>query len=83
MRHPSRLTARLALDAETAKAAAEVTRWVRVVERMGAAGEPTRVARRFLRAARDELDRLDRVRDALPSGDEWRGEAEEVKTEEA
>ncbi len=83
MRHPSRLTARLALDAETAKAAAEVTRWVRVVERMGAAGEPTRVARRFLRAARDELDRLDRVRDALPSGDGWRGEAEEVKTEEA
>ncbi len=63
MRHPSRLTARLALDAETAKAAAEVTRWVRVVERMGAAGEPTHVARRFLRAARDELDRLDRVRD--------------------
>ena len=68
MQHQPRLRALADLDAEIAKAEAEVARWVRMVERMGAAGEPTRAARGFLRVAQDDLERLDRARDALSGG---------------
>lgn len=77
MEYPSRLAALSDLNAGIAKAEAEVARWERVVERMNAAGEPTRAARGFLRAARDDLERLDRSRDALLGGDEGREEVEE------
>ena len=69
MSHPSRLAALSDLNARIAKAEAEVGRWERVVERLNAAGEPTRAARGFLRLARDELERLDGARDALLAGD--------------
>jgi hypothetical protein len=72
MRHQPRLRALADLDDRIAKAEAEVTRWVRVVERMGAAGEPTRAARSLLRVARDELERLDRARDTLSGGEDDR-----------
>jgi hypothetical protein len=75
MQHQPRLQALADLDAGIARAEAEVARWVRVVERMGAAGEPTRAARRFLRGAQDELERLDRARDALLGGGEERRSA--------
>ncbi len=72
MRHRPSLRTLADLDAAIAKAEAEVARWTRVVERMSAAGEPTRAARRFLRVARDELERLDRQGDALLGSDEER-----------
>jgi hypothetical protein len=75
MQHQPRLRALADLDARIAKAETEVARWTRVVERMGAAGEPTRAARGFLRAARDDLERLDRRRDALSDRDQGRRSA--------
>ncbi len=69
MSYPSRLAALANLNAEMAKAEAEVGRWERVVERMGAAGEPTHKAREFLRTAQDKVDHLDRARDVLLEGD--------------
>jgi len=75
MRHQPHLRVLADLNAEMAKAEMEVGRWERVVERMGAAGEPTHKAREFLRAAQGEVDRLDRARDVLLEGDEGeRGE---------
>jgi len=61
------------LNARLARAETEVARWEGVVERLNAAGEPTRAARGFLRAARDELDRLVGARDALLEGGDGRG----------
>jgi hypothetical protein len=77
-RHRPRLRALSDLNANIAEAEREVARWERVVERMNAAGEPTRKAREFLRAARDEPDRLDRARDVLLEGG---GEREEEPRE--
>ena len=75
MSYPSRLAALAHLNAEMAKVEAEVSRWERVVERLSAAGDPTRAARNCLRAAQDDLDRLDGTRDVLLEGDEGgRGE---------
>ena len=68
MRHRPRLRALFDLSANIAEAEREVARWERVVERMSAAGESTRKAREFLRAARDEPDHLDGARDVLPEG---------------
>jgi hypothetical protein len=72
MQHQPRLQGLADLDDKVAKAETEVTRWTRVVERMSAAGEPTRAARGLLRAARDELERLDRQRDALSADEDDR-----------
>jgi DNA-binding transcriptional LysR family regulator len=70
MQHQPRLQALADLDAEIAKAETEVARWARVVERMSAAGEPTRAARGFLRVAQDDLRRLDEARNALSGGED-------------
>ncbi len=63
--HQPRLRPSANLDSRIKAAEAEGARWTRVVERMNAAGEPTRAARGLLRAARNELKRLDRSRDTL------------------
>jgi hypothetical protein len=68
--HPSRLAVLSDLNARLARAETEVARWEGVVERLNAAGEPTRAARNCLRAAQDDLDRLDRARDVLLEGGE-------------
>jgi hypothetical protein len=70
MQHQLRLRALADLNAKIAEAETEVARWERMVERMNAAGEPTRAARNCFRAAQDDLDRLDRARDVLLEGDE-------------
>jgi hypothetical protein len=62
--YPSRLAALAHLNAEMAEA--EVSRWERVVERLSAAGDPTRAARNCLRAAQDDL--VVRGRQKVPSG---------------
>jgi hypothetical protein len=72
--YPSRLAALPELNAKIAKAETEVARWTRVIGRLSATGEPTRTARTFLRVAQDDLERLDRSRDALLGGDEGREE---------
>ncbi len=69
MGYPSRLATFADLNARIAAAEREAARWERVVERLNAAGEPTRAARDCLRAAQDDLDRLDRTRDVLLEGD--------------
>ncbi len=75
MEYPSRLATLADLNARIAAAEREAARWERVVERLNAAGEPTRAARNCLRAAQDDLDRLDGTRDVLLEGDEGgRGE---------
>ncbi len=75
MGYPSRLATLADLNARIAAAEREAARWERVVERLNAAGEPTRAARNCLRAAQDDLDRLDGTRDVLLEGDEGgRGE---------
>ena len=75
MEYPSRLATLADLNARIAAAEREAARWERVVERLNTAGEPTRAARNCLRAAQDDLDRLDGARDVLLEGDEGgRGE---------
>ena len=75
MAYPSRLATLADLNARIAAAEREAARWERVVERLNAAGEPTRAARDRLRVAQDDLDRLDGTRDVLFGGDEGgRGE---------
>ncbi len=75
MQHQLRLRALADLNARITEAETEVARWERVVERMNAAGEPTRAARSSLRVAQDDLDRLDRARHVLLEGEEGgRGE---------
>jgi hypothetical protein len=75
MQHQPRLQALADLNAKIVEAETEVARWERMVERLNAAGEPTRAARNCMRAAQDDLDRLDRARDVLLEGDEGgRGE---------
>ena len=70
MEYQPRLRALADLNARIGEAETEVTRWTRMVERMNAAGEPSRAARSFLRVAQDDLDRLDRARDVLLEGGE-------------
>jgi hypothetical protein len=70
MPYPSRLAALSDLTARIEEAEREVHRWEGVIERLSAAGEPTHKAREFLRAAQDEVDRLDRARDVLLEGGE-------------
>jgi hypothetical protein len=74
MRYQPHLRVMANLNAEMAKAEREVARWEKVIERMGAAGEPTHKAREFLRGAQDEVDRLDRARDVLLEGEDGPGE---------
>ncbi len=75
MSYPSRLAALADLNARIAAAEREAARWERVVERLNAAGEPTRAARNCLRVAQYDLDRLYRTRDVLLERDEGgRGE---------
>ena len=50
---------------------------------MGAAGEPTRAARLYLRVVRNELDRLGRLRNAPPTGDGEFGTVSAGKRERA